>query len=46
MHATTLWACDFFAKKVWTLGGLVEYFVLFFIQSREDNGPDASACQS
>lgn len=32
MHAKTLWACDFFSKKVWTLGGLVEYFVLFLIQ--------------
>jgi len=32
MHAKTLWACDFFSKRVWTLGGLVEYFVLFFIQ--------------
>lgn len=32
IHATTLWAADFFSKKVWTLGGLVEYFVLFFIQ--------------
>ncbi|GAB6188041.1 integrase core domain-containing protein [Thermopirellula anaerolimosa] len=32
MHAKTLWACDYFSKKVWTLGGLVEYFVLFFIQ--------------
>jgi putative transposase len=32
MHAKTLWACDFLSKKVWTLGGLVEYFVLFFIQ--------------
>jgi putative transposase len=32
MHAKTLWACDFFSKKVWTIGGLVEYFVLFFIQ--------------
>jgi putative transposase len=32
MHTKTLWACDFFSKKVWTLGGLVEYFVLFFIQ--------------
>ena len=31
-HAQTLWACDFFSRKVWTLGGLVEYFVLFFIQ--------------
>jgi len=32
IHAKTLWACDLFSKKVWTLGGLVEYFVLFFIQ--------------
>lgn len=31
MHADTLWACDFISKKVWTLGGLVDYFVLFFI---------------
>ena len=30
-HAQTLWACDFFAKKVWTTGGLVDVFVLFFI---------------
>jgi putative transposase len=27
-----LWACDFFSKKVWTLGGLVEAFVLLLIQ--------------
>ena len=32
IHAKTLWACDFFSKKVWTTKGLVEYFVLFFIQ--------------
>jgi len=32
MHAKTLWACDFLSVKAWTLGGLVEYFVLFFIQ--------------
>jgi putative transposase len=31
-HATTLWACDFFSKNVWTLSSLVEVFVLFFIQ--------------
>jgi putative transposase len=31
-HAATLWSCDFFSKKVWTLSGLVEVFVLFFIQ--------------
>jgi len=30
-HAATLWACDFFAKKVWTPVGLLEFFVLFFI---------------
>jgi putative transposase len=30
-HAETLWACDFFTKKVWTLGGLVDVYVLFFI---------------
>jgi putative transposase len=31
-HTATLWACDFFSKKVWTMRGLVEYFVWFFIQ--------------
>jgi putative transposase len=30
-HAQSLWACDFFSAKVWTLGGLVDIFVLFFI---------------
>lgn len=30
-HLKTLWACDFFTKKAWTLRGLVEYYVLFFI---------------
>jgi putative transposase len=30
-HAASLWACDFFTKKVWTLGGPVSFFVLFFI---------------
>jgi len=30
-HAQTLWACDFLSKKIWTLGGLVDVFVLFFI---------------
>jgi putative transposase len=30
-HAATLWACDFFTKRIWTTGGLVEYYVLFFI---------------
>ena len=31
-HAATLWACDFFSKKLWTTKGLVEIFELFFIQ--------------
>ena len=31
IHAKTLRACDFISKKVWTLGGLVDFFVLFFI---------------
>ncbi|MBL8823977.1 MAG: hypothetical protein JNJ77_15425 [Planctomycetia bacterium] len=30
-HAQTLWATDFFSKKVWTLRGFVDVFVLFFI---------------
>src|SRR5262249_44852946 len=30
-HAQTLWACDFFSKKIWTMGGLVDMFVLFFV---------------
>src|SRR5207249_3046949 len=30
-HAATLWACDFFTKKMWTMTGLVDCFVLFFI---------------
>lgn len=31
IHAKSLWACDFISKKIWTLGGLVDYYVLFFI---------------
>jgi putative transposase len=30
-HAQTLWATDFFSKKVWTMRGLVDVFILFFI---------------
>jgi putative transposase len=30
-HAETLWATDFFSKKVWTLKGFVDVFALFFI---------------
>jgi putative transposase len=32
MHTKTLCACDLCSNKVWTLGGLVKSFVLFFIQ--------------
>ncbi|MFA9478841.1 integrase core domain-containing protein [Phycisphaerales bacterium AB-hyl4] len=31
IHAKTLWATDFLSKKVWTLGGLVDYYMVFFI---------------
>src|SRR5262249_31362833 len=30
-HAATMWACDFFTRPVWTLRGVVDVFVLFFI---------------
>jgi putative transposase len=30
-HAATLWSCDFFTKQVWTLRGVVEIYVLFFL---------------
>jgi len=30
-HAETLWACEFFTKRVWTRGGPRTAFVLFFI---------------
>ena len=30
-HIKTVWATDFFTKKVWTLKGPVTYYVLFFI---------------
>ena len=30
-HAATLWSCDFFTKPVWTLRGVVEIYVLFFL---------------
>jgi putative transposase len=30
-HAATLWASDFFSVKTWTLAGVVEIYVLFFI---------------
>lgn len=31
IHAKTLWACDFLSKKTWTLGGLVDMYLLVFI---------------
>jgi putative transposase len=31
-HGQTLWACDFFTKKVWTMQGLFEVYILFFLQ--------------
>ena len=30
-HMEVLWATDFFTTEVWTMGGLVTYYVLFFI---------------
>ena len=30
-HKNTLYACDFFTKKVWTMGGLIEIYLLVFI---------------
>ncbi|MDZ4782053.1 MAG: integrase core domain-containing protein [Planctomycetia bacterium] len=30
-HRDTLWACDFFTKNVITKGGIVTFYVLFFI---------------
>jgi transposase InsO family protein len=31
-HRDVLWATDFFSTEVWTLGGLVTFYVLFFIK--------------
>ena len=31
IHANTLWASDFMSKKVWTLRGHIDYYLLFFI---------------
>jgi putative transposase len=30
-HIKTMWATDFFTKDVWTPRGLVQYYILFFI---------------
>ncbi len=31
-HMEVLWATDFFSTEVWTMGGLVTFYVLFFIK--------------
>ncbi|MDH3598977.1 MAG: integrase core domain-containing protein [Candidatus Tectomicrobia bacterium] len=31
-HLDMLWATDFFSTEVWTLGGLVTFYVLFFVK--------------
>ncbi|ETX03520.1 MAG: hypothetical protein ETSY1_46960 (plasmid) [Candidatus Entotheonella factor] len=31
-HMAVLWATDFFSTEVWTLGGLVTFYILFFIK--------------
>jgi len=31
IHAKTLWACDFLSKKVWTMWGLKDVYILFFV---------------
>jgi putative transposase len=33
-HLDVTWATDFFTEEVWTLGGLVRFYVLFFIHLR------------
>jgi len=33
-HKDTLWACDFFTKNVVTKGGIVTFYVLFFVHIR------------
>jgi len=30
-HMATLWACDFFSVRSWTIGGMVDLYVVFFI---------------
>jgi putative transposase len=44
-HLKTLWACDFFSVRVWTLKGVVEVYALFFIhlESRRVYLPAVSA---
>jgi putative transposase len=40
IHAKTLWACDFFSKKVWTTKGLVDDSR----ETREDLRRESRAC--
>ena len=37
-HMDVLWATDFFTTEVWTLGGLVTYYILFFIHLETRQG--------
>jgi putative transposase len=30
-HFATLWSCDFFSVKTWTMAGLIDVYVLFFV---------------
>lgn len=32
-HTSTLYTCDFFSKKVWTMQGLVDMYLLVFIHA-------------
>lgn len=32
IHASTMWACDFLSKRVWTLRGPIDLYLLVFLQ--------------
>jgi len=32
IHASTMWACDFMSKRMWTLRGPIDLYLLVFIQ--------------
>src|SRR5258708_2914701 len=32
IHASTMWACDFCSKRVWTLRGPIDLYLLVFLQ--------------
>ncbi len=38
-HVETLWACDFLVKRVWSWGGWVDYYLLFFIHIKTRKVP-------